>query len=77
MAERYMRAYFHTFTPTGVDAVDAILEAIAMAGKSYHNTIDWGDADHLGPNGYWDLIQQRANEAAASLSPGQQEDPGK
>ena len=66
--ERYMRAYFHTFDPTGNDAVDAILEAIAMAGKAFHNTISWDEADEYGPAGYWSLIQSRANDAAAALA---------
>jgi DUF1365 family protein len=34
MTERYMRAYYHTFEPTGDDKIDAILEAVAMAGKA-------------------------------------------
>lgn len=63
-----MRAYFHTFTPTGCDAVDAILEAVALAGKANHYTGDWGDDESLGPCGHWTLIQVRANEAADRLS---------
>lgn len=67
MSERYLRAYYHEFTPTSDDKIDAILEAIAMAGKSYHSTSQWGDAeDQYGPGGYWSLIQLRANEAASS-----------
>lgn len=65
--ERYMRAYFHEFTPTGVDAVDAVLEAIALAGKGYHYTGDWTDADQYGPDGYWSLIQLVANNAAGAF----------
>lgn len=68
--ERHMRAYYHTFTPTGVDAVDAILEAVAMAGKAYHNTEMWDEADHHGPYGYWGFIQQRADEAAEKIRRG-------
>ena len=59
-----MRAYYHTFEPTGCDEVDAILEAIAMAGRGYHFTGDWGDAEHLGPDGYWSLIQKRCDDLA-------------
>jgi hypothetical protein len=62
--QRYMRAYYHEFTPTGVDHIDAILEAVAMAGKAYHNTGDWSDAEEYGPRGYWDLIQKCADTAA-------------
>lgn len=65
--ERYMRAYFHEFTPTRVDAVDAVLEAIALAGKGYHYTGDWTDADQYGPDGYWSLIQLVANNAAVAF----------
>jgi hypothetical protein len=62
--ERYLRE----FTPTGSDAVDAILEAVAIASKGYHNTEQWCEAEDHGPAGYWSLIQQRANEAAALAS---------
>lgn len=58
MTERYMRAYYHEFTPTGVDHIDAILEAIALAGKGCHNTEDWREF------GYWDKIQEAADTAA-------------
>lgn len=65
--ERHMRAYYHTFTPTGVDEIDAILEAVAMAGKSYHSTEMWDEAEHHGEDGYWGLIQRRANKAAEKI----------
>jgi hypothetical protein len=63
---RYMRAYYHTFTPTGCDPVDAVLEAVAMAGKGYHNTDRWDEAEQYGPDGYWGLIQYRADAAATA-----------
>src|SRR5690606_22026641 len=65
---RYMRAYYHTFTPTGCDAVDAILEAIALAGKAYHCTDQWDEPSEYGNESspcYWDLIQQAADKAAS------------
>ena len=65
---RYMRAYFYTFEPTGVDAVDAILEAVALAGRAYHHTGQWDDCEEYGPWGYWGLIQERANAAAEAIS---------
>lgn len=42
---RNLHAYFYDFDPTGCDPVDAILEAVARAGKQYHHTQDWGDED--------------------------------
>ena len=60
---RYMRAYYHTFTPTGNDDIDAILEAVAVAGKSFHNTSQWDDSE---PS-HWDLIQQAADKAALAV----------
>ena len=63
---RYMHAYYHTFTPTGVDTVDAILEAIAHAGKSYHNTDQWDEPNCVAKDGYWQMIQERATATAES-----------
>lgn len=60
----YLRAYYHEFTITGCPAVDGVLEAIALAGKAYHHTADWGDEEKYGPDGYWGLIQLRADAAA-------------
>lgn len=45
---RNLHAYFYDFDPTGCDPVDAILEAVARAGKQYHHTQDWGDEDGSG-----------------------------
>jgi hypothetical protein len=60
-----MRAYYRTFTPTGCDAVDAILEAIALAGKAFHNTSEWYDGEYNGTGkSYWQLIQEAADNAA-------------
>jgi len=38
-----MDAYYYSFTPTGVEAIDRILSAVACAGKAYHHTEDWGE----------------------------------
>lgn len=38
-----MQAYYYGFEPTGVGPVDAILSAVAVAGKGLHSTEDWGD----------------------------------
>lgn len=38
-----MDAYYFGFEPTGVGAVDAILSAVAIAGRGAHNTADWYD----------------------------------
>lgn len=68
-ATRYMRAYYYTFTPTGCDPIDAILEAIARAGKSFHCTSCWDESCESAPNGYWRLIEERAEKAAELLQP--------
>ena len=38
-----MKAYYFGFDATGVGAVDAILSAVAIAGKGAHHTQDWND----------------------------------
>jgi hypothetical protein len=63
--ERYMTAYWFALEPTGCDSIDAILEAIAKAGKGCHSTADWIDYPEEGES-YVDLIQRAANEAAAA-----------
>lgn len=49
-------AYYYSFSATGDPYIDAILEAVARAGKMYHNTADW-DEDVIA------AIQTVANEA--------------
>lgn len=68
---RRMDAYYYSFDPTGVPAIDAILSAVAHAGKGYHNTSDWSDTGDEDFPGRWgagrsciDVIQAAANEAA-------------
>lgn len=63
MAERNLNAYYYHFKPTGNDAIDAILEAVAKAGKGCHHTADWGIQDDSGLS-YIDKIQTAANEGA-------------
>ena len=38
-----MQAYYYSFTPTGVEAIDRLLSAVAWAGKAYHHTDGWTD----------------------------------
>lgn len=64
--KRSLNAYYYSFDPTGCDEVDAILEAVARAGKAFHCTSDWQEADHTG-EGVADRIQRVANELAAKL----------
>jgi hypothetical protein len=68
-SERYLRAYHYEFAATGDDRIDAILEAVAMASKAYHNTGQWTDEEEYGPAGYWSLIQDRANKAVRAAVP--------
>lgn len=68
-----MDAYYYGFDRTGSGPIDAILSAVAVAGKGSHHTESWGDeSDH----GYYkdraglpdaksaiDLIQKTAQQA--------------
>ena len=67
-----MDAYYYGFDRTGVPAVDAILSAVAYAGKAFHGTDQWYDTDvNYGPitggMSAVDLIQAAANEAASEI----------
>ena len=64
--DRRMYAYYFGFDPTGVPEVDAILSAVAYAGKGFHGTEDWGNGtSRFGDDRpYGDVIQAAANEAA-------------
>lgn len=53
-----LNSYYFDFEPTGVDAIDEILAAVANAGSGAHNTSDWNDM------GYDKDIQEAANKAA-------------
>lgn len=43
-----MDAYYYGFERTGVGFIDAILSAVAMAGKGSHHTQSWGEEDEYG-----------------------------
>lgn len=58
------RAYYFTLHATGVPEIDAILEAIAAAGKSYHHTADWGGGVIGDAPSVVQPIQEAANRAA-------------
>jgi hypothetical protein len=70
--ELWLNAYYYSFEPTGVPAIDKILSAVACAGKAYHHTEDWHDEcgawePHTGQHPVqW--IQNAANEAAMAWS---------
>ena len=71
-----MDAYYYGFDRTGVGPIDAILSAVATAGKGSHHTESWGgdsgdyyrgrpglpDADSA-----VDLIQRTANRSADQI----------
>ncbi len=69
-----MDAYYYSFEPTGVAAIDKILSAVACAGKSFHHTEHWGEIvdharePHASGMSCQDWIQTAANEAAAMLA---------
>lgn len=66
-----LSAYYYSFEPTGVGAIDAILSAVAHAGKAYHNTEDWTEPWYRTlPNGgatAEEGIQSAANAAARAI----------
>ena len=65
-----MNAYHYDFHPTGNDAIDRILSAVACAGKAFHHTKYWAEwYDYNTPDGHVgdspvDWIQNAANDAA-------------
>jgi hypothetical protein len=59
-----MHAYYYGFERTGVGVVDAILSAVAQAGKSYHSTESWADEDEWTSPSHEQRIQDAANDAA-------------
>ena len=61
-----MDAYYFGFSATGVREIDEILSAVACAGKAYHHTERWNDADE-GEWSYAELIQHAATRAAAHI----------
>lgn len=67
-----LRAYYFGFNPTGVEAIDRILSAVACAGKAYHNTSEWQEdiepyEDFLRGRTCAEWIQYAADDAAALL----------
>ena len=76
-ADARMDAYYYGFDRTGVDEIDAVLSAIAIAGKGSHHTESWGDsgsawyyAGHKGlpdAEGAAELIEETAKQSAQRL----------
>lgn len=64
-----LSAYYFGFDETGVPEVDAILAAVAAAGKGYHHTNGWTEDNLGGPEHptYVELIQAMADRAAAAF----------
>jgi len=58
-----MDSYYYSFEPTGNEAIDRILCAVAAAGRGYQSTLYWSDPDASGKS-YVDRIQDAANAAA-------------
>ncbi len=70
-----MDGYYYGFASTGVQEIDAILSAVACAGKAYHHTEDWNnqcdnyEPDHFAGSTPVEWIQDAANRAASKLKP--------
>lgn len=45
--DRAFDAYYYFLEPTGVEAIDEVLRALAWAGKMSHHTEGWGQADSV------------------------------
>lgn len=77
-ADARMDAYYYGFDRTGVDEIDAVLSAVAIAGKGSHHTESWGDsgsawfyAGHKGlpdAEGAAELIEETAKQSAQRLA---------
>lgn len=69
-----MSAYYYSFRPTGNEAIDRILSAVACAGKAFHHTESWneeiGEGLYEGTAGWSpvDWIQNAADDAAKAVS---------
>jgi len=77
-ADARMDAYYYGFDRTGVDEIDAVLSAVAIAGKGSHHTESWGNGDsawyYTGREGLPDaegaaeLIEETAKQSAQRLA---------
>lgn len=56
-------AYYYSFDATGNEHIDAILDAVARAGRAYHHTDGWRD-EAYGDGTPVEWIQDAANKAA-------------
>ena len=62
-----MDAYYYGFEATGIGIIDAILSAVATAGKAYHGTDMWAEEDEWTKPSHEARIQAAADAAAAEL----------
>lgn len=77
-ADARMDAYYFGFDRTGVDEIDAVLSAVAIAGKGSHHTESWADSGsawfYTGREGLPDaegaaeLIEETAKQSAQRLA---------
>ena len=74
-----LNAYYYAFDKTNCGPIDAVLSAVAVAGKGAHNTIDWNNTDTYGyykdraglppnPESALDLIELTAKASAEKVS---------
>src|ERR1700722_4353833 len=59
-----MMAYYYSFDSTGTGPIDAVLEAVAAAGKAYHHTESWNDTGYDGGPSHTTKIQEAAQRGA-------------
>jgi len=71
MKELNLNSYYYSFESTGNKDIDAILYAVAQAGKAFHNTEEWSEEHEWLNDGISaaENIQIAANNAANNLHP--------
>jgi hypothetical protein len=67
-ADARMDAYYYGFDRTEVGVIDAVLSAVAKAGKGYHHTEEWNDEHGDGLPSHAARIQLSAESAADVIS---------
>lgn len=65
--ERNIDAYYYRFIATRCGEIDAVLEAVARAGRMFHHTSQWNESPFGGKTCVQE-IQDAANKAATTLT---------
>lgn len=63
-----LNAYYYGFDATGQTDIDRVLEAVALAGSSFHYTENWNEKVGDGTETAASRIQKAANRAAKKFA---------